>query len=249
MKRASSLTLKCILLFSCLASASVWASPPDWSSYDRLLSKHLQMGEKNGVPVMLVDYSALARDPDLARSVALIERQDTDQLQTREQRLAFYINAYNIFALKLITDNWPINSIKDAGNWWRPVWYHNVGKIDGEAVSLDDVEHQILRPMGEPRIHMAIVCASVSCPDLRREAYRAQLLDQQLEEQTRQFLQNEHKGVRDAGEIWHVSKIFDWFDKDFEPGGIAAFIRQYRDLPADAVVQPDLEYDWAVNGE
>lgn len=249
MNRASSLALKCILLFSCLASTGAWASPPDWTAYDRLLNKHLEMGEKNGVPLMLVDYEQLASDPDLAKSVSLIEQQNTDQLRTPEQRLAFYINAYNIFALQLVAENWPIDSIKDAGNWWRPVWYHNVGKIDGEAVSLDDIEHEILRPMGEPRIHMAIVCASVSCPDLRREAFRADILDRQLEEQTRQFLGNEQKGVKNAGRTWHVSKIFDWFDKDFEPAGVAAFIGQYRNLSDDAEIQADIEYDWAVNGE
>lgn len=249
MKRAHSLALKCILLLCCIASPGTQAATPDWSAYDRLLSKHLSMGEKNGVPVMLVDYASLAEDPDLERSVALIEQQNTAELLKREQRLAFYINAYNIFALKLIADNWPIDSIKDAGNWWRPVWYHNVGSIDGEAVSLDDVEHEILRPMGEPRIHMAIVCASVSCPDLRREAYRADKLERQLEEQTQLFLDNEKKGVKAAGRVWKVSKIFDWFEADFQPEGVAAFISRYRDLGENAEVEADIEYDWAVNGE
>ncbi len=249
MKRARSLALKCILLLSCLASPVSWAAAPDWSAYDRLLSKHLTMGEKNGVPVMLVDYGELAEDTDLEQSVALIEQHNTAQLQSREQRLAFYINAYNIFALKLIAEHWPIDSIKDAGNWWRPVWYHNVGSIDGEEVSLDDIEHDILRPMGEPRIHMAIVCASVSCPDLRREAYRGDRLEQQLEEQTQQFLNNSEKGVKQAGRNWQVSKIFDWFAEDFEPAGVAAFIGQYRDLGENPEIEAYIEYDWAVNGE
>ena len=115
-------------------------------------------------------------------------------------------------------------------------------------MSLDELEHDILRKLGEPRIHFAIVCASVSCPDLRREPYTAALLEVQLEEQVRGFLANEAKGLRLEGRQARVSKIFDWFAEDFSGvGGVAAFIRRYRPLPAAVAVEADLDYDWSVN--
>lgn len=111
-------------------------------------------------------------------------------LSSREKKLAFYINSYNILALKMVVDHWPLKSIKDIGSLFRPVWGKVAGTISGKLVSLDDIENDIIRPMGEPRIHLAIVCASVSCPDLRTEPYTAKKLDSQLDEQVRLFLNN-----------------------------------------------------------
>jgi len=149
----------------------------------------------------------------------------------------------------MVVDHWPLDSIKDVGSLISPVWGKSAGSIDGETVSLDDIENKILRPLGEPRIHFAIVCASVSCPDLRNTPYTASNLNAQLDEQIQQFLSNADKGLRIGNESIQISKIFDWFGKDFKPvGGVEAFIRRYRsDLP-QLPLKENINYDWDVNG-
>src|SRR5690606_6900214 len=123
------------------------------------------------------------------------------------------------------------------GSLLFPVWRKDVGQLHGKTVTLQQVEDDLIRSLNEPRIHMAIVCASVSCPDLRPEPYTAAQLEQQLEEQTRTFLHNDAKGVRINGNDVEVSKIFDWFEKDFaDAGGVKAFIERYRPLPAQSKI-------------
>lgn len=224
------------------------AAEPDWTLYQALLTAHVTPGTRNGVNLHVVDYARLRADPRFAQVIAELEVFPLRNLATREERLAFHINAYNLFALKMVADHWPLDSIKDVGNLWRPVWKRKAGSLGGEAVSLDDIEHARLRPMGEPRMHLAIVCASVSCPDLRAEPYRAAQLDAQLADQAQQFLNNPAKGLRVDGNTAHVSKIFDWFGEDFAPlGGIAGFVRKFHPLPEAITVKADLPYDWQVN--
>src|SRR5690606_1819087 len=116
-------------------------------------------------------------------------------------------------------------------------------------MSLDDIEHDILRRIGDTRIHMAIVCASVSCPDLRTEPYTGERLEEQLEDQVQQFLANPGKGVRIEDDAVRVSKIFHWFRGDFElGGGVGKFIAHYRpDLPPGMPIKANLPYDWSLN--
>lgn len=104
--------------------------------------------------------------------------------------------------------------------------------------------------MGEPRIHMAIVCASKSCPDLRVEPYAAAKLDVQLSAASKAYLDNPTKGLRVEKDAIRVSKIFDWFEEDFEPmGGVEGFIYKYHpDLPTDLPIKANLPYDWSLNG-
>ena len=174
------------LLFSTWHAA---AEEPDWTSYQAVLS-HVKPGQKNGISLMLVDYPTLKSTHILDKAYQEISVFNLERLSTREEKLAFYINTYNILALKMVTDHWPIDSIKDIGSLLSPVWDKPAGELGGKTVTLGDVEHKILRPMGEPRIHLAIVCASVSCPDLRNEVYTAAKLEAQLDDQARRFLDN-----------------------------------------------------------
>ncbi|MGH8557393.1 MAG: DUF547 domain-containing protein [Methylococcales bacterium] len=109
------------------------------------------------------------------------------------------MNSYNILAIKMVLDHWPVESIKDAGGLLNPVWNQRAGEIGGEPVTLGQIEHKILRPMGEPRIHFAIVCASVSCPNLYNQPYTAARLNTQLDEQVRGFSGNEEEGMAVTG--------------------------------------------------
>ena len=235
------------LLAAALPAAAV---EPDWQDYGRLLEHHLRPVTIDGVSLMGVDYRALRRDPLFPRVTATLTHFDPAHLAGRRERLAFYINAYNILAMKVVVDNWPLDSIKDAGGLFGSVWKQDAGVIGGRTVSLDQIEHRILRPMGEPRIHMAIVCASVSCPDLRPEPYRAARLDQQLDQQARGFLANPGKGLRLKGSVARVSRIFDWFEEDFQNayGGVMPFLRRYGpSLPRVVSIEADLPYDWSLN--
>lgn len=236
-----------ILIFWIVAGPVV-AQEPDWDAYRQVL-KHVRPGSKNGVSLTLVDYAAIKSDGSLDKAYRTVADFKLEALAGDKEKLAFYINVYNILALKMVADHWPTESIKDAGSWFSPVWDKPAGQLGDKTVTLGEIEHKILRPMGKPRIHMAIVCASVSCPDLSREPYIAARLDEQLDEQTRNFLNNSGKGLKVENKTIRVSKIFDWFDDDFEGyGGVAGFIKRYKPDLTDFKIKANIPYDWAVNG-
>ncbi|MGZ8227913.1 MAG: DUF547 domain-containing protein [Methylococcaceae bacterium] len=231
-----------------MLSFNIFSAEPDWSSY-ALALKNVSSGTKNNVKLALVDYQTLKENGKLEAAYQQLSSFPVKNLNSKEEKLAFYINAYNILALKTVIDHWPLDSIKDVGSLLSPVWGKPAGSIDGKMVSLDDIENKILRPMGEPRIHFAIVCASVSCPDLRNTPYTASKLNAQLNEQVQKFLTNADKGLRVGNESIQISRIFDWFGKDFKPaGGIEAFIRRYRSNLPELPLKEDINYDWNVNG-
>lgn len=237
------------ILFSTQFS-SVFGQSPDYTDYNVLLNKYVSPQIKSGIPVNWVDYTGLSKDISFNKVVKTIENFPVDQLDGEAETLSFYINAYNIFAIKMVRDHWPLKSIKDAGSWLRPVWDKPIGKINGKEVSLGMIEHEILRPMNDPRIHFAIVCASLSCPDLRSEAYRADELHEQLQGQAIQFLTNQAKGLKVENSVIHVSKIFDWFEEDFSSyGGADSFIHGLIDMPSDIPIKTDMEYNWSLNGQ
>ena len=240
-------TLTLVISFLFLISNAV-AEEPDWTNYQAVLN-HVKLGERNGVALMQVDYQTIKTNGSLNKAYQELSTFKLERLSNRNEKLAFYINAYNILALKKVVDHWPTDSIKDSGSFFSPVWDKPAGYLNGEAVSLGQIEHKILRPMGEPRIHLAIVCASVSCPDLRNEPYTSIKLDSQLDDQTRKFLNNSGKGLKIEKKTIRVSKIFDWFEEDFvQNGGVAAFIKHYKkDIPA-LKVKANISYDWDVNG-
>ena len=245
-------TLKITLLFLLLGmglSTPARAAEPNWDSYASLLKTHITSGEKHGVRLNLVDYPGLARDKRWPKLLAQLTRFDLHQLTTRDEKLVFWINTYNILAIKTVLDHWPLQSIRDAGSLFSPVWNKPVAVVAGKMRSLHEIEHEILRPMGEPRIHFAIVCASVSCPDLRAEPYDVASLNRQLDAQVSAFLARPHKGLLLQHGRIRLSKIFDWFEDDFQAhGGVLNFVLQYRpDIPEGTRLASYLDYDWSLN--
>jgi hypothetical protein len=241
-----------VLVAVLLAAASrARGEPLDEGLYAELLERHTRaVADTAGTRV---DYAALRHDPDWERLLRNLSRVQPDALANREERLAFWINAYNILAIDLVRQHYPVESIRDLGSFWSPVWDREVGRIGGSAYSLGRIEHEILRPMGEPRIHMAIVCASVSCPSLRREPFSAARLDVQLADASRRFLANPGKGLRVEPGGVGLSRIFQWFESDFAAGGgVLAFVRRYAPPSARASLAADpaihyLDYDWRLN--
>lgn len=228
----------------------------DLELYRALLEEHTE--PTSDVVQTRVHYTALEKDRRWKQLVKGLAAADPRQLGSREERLAFWINAYNILAIDLVLSGYPLGSIKDLGSFFSPVWEVAAGKIGGRDYTLEEIEHEILRPMGEPRIHSAIVCASVSCPPLARTPFEVATIDAQLDSIVRAWLANPKKGLRldRADETLHLSKIFDWFEEDFEAtGGVihfalphmapddAAWLRTHR---ADVDIEY-FDYDWGLN--
>lgn len=237
-----------------VALALTWASPavaemPDLTALDALLHRHVHPGVTRGIPLNRVDYAGWARDPDYPKALAAFARFDPERLETRSERLAFWIDAYNLLAIRTVIDTGVSGSIKDAGSLFRPVWKRPAGVVGGRELSLDRIEHRILRPLGDPRIHLAIVCASLSCPDLRLEAYAPDRLEAQLDDQARRFLANPAKGMAGSGAV-RVSRIFDWFEADFGGAdGVVRFLRRHAPERGPERVRGYLPYDWSLNAD
>jgi len=247
-------------MFVVLGALAAFSSPSafafDFSSWDGLLKKYVAPKTINGVKLNAVDYRKLGKDQAYTNLIKDLEKTSLSDLKTREEKLTFWINAYNVMAAKMVLDHYPVDSIKDAGSLFTAVWKKEVGIVAGKTRTLNEIEHEILRKMGEPRIHVAIVCASVSCPDLRIEAYTVEKLDEQLADQMKLFLVNAEKGLRvDAkkGRVY-LSSIFKWFKEDFESsGGVRKYLAPYAPDSAMAAIQNNktsiyyLDYDWDLN--
>lgn len=206
-----------------------------WSS---LLETHV---DKNGN----VDYKGFAENLDkLDAYLNMLSNNKPTSEVSKNEKLAFWINVYNAFTVKLIVNHYPVKSIKDIKQPWDQKFF----KIDGEAMSLNHVEHEILRNMDEPRIHFAIVCASYSCPKLQRYAFTAENLDEQLINVTKEFLADETRNKISEKSI-RISKIFDWFAKDFtQDGSLIDFLNKYTDVNISPKAKKRyLEYNWALN--
>lgn len=228
----------------------------DFSGWDTLLKKYVAPKTIDGVKLNAVDYKKLAKDPLYSKLVTDLEKASLSKLKTSDEKLVFWINTYNVMAAKMVLDHYPVKSIRDAGSFFRKVWKKDVGKVAGKTRTLNEIEHEILRKMGEPRIHVAIVCASVSCPDLRPEAYTVQDIDRQLDEQFASFLANSQKGLRldERKKKLYLSSIFDWFEEDFEAkGGVVTFLTPYAPesirgkIKAKSLKIDYLDYNWGLN--
>jgi hypothetical protein len=195
----------------------------DHDVFNTLLAEHV-VPFNNGRATS-VDYHGLQQDREILDAyltgLAEVSKAEFDSWEKAEQ-LAFLINAYNGWTLKLIVDNYPdLNSIKDLGSLFRSPWKKSFIPLLGETRSLDDIEQGLIRGSGrynEPRIHFAVNCASIGCPALRDEAYRADRLEGQLEEATRRFLEDRTRNRPATDDTLEISSIFKWYREDFENG-------------------------------
>jgi hypothetical protein len=202
-----------------------------------------------------VDYTGFKTEEDrLDQYLKVLEDTDPEKLSRNEQ-YAYYINVYNAWTIKLILSDYPgLKSIKDFGTFLKSPWQKKLVRINGEVLTLDDVEHNILRPrFKDPRVHFAINCSAASCPPLRPEPYLGPTLDQQLDDSTRSFV-NDADSYRLEGNTLYVSRIFKWFSEDFNED-VLGFYLQYADgdLKEKLAGQKDtiqvkyLHYDWSLN--
>ncbi len=220
----------------------------DHAPFDALLSKHVD-------PDGWVDYKALAEDP-AALDAYIVSLADApfDELG-RDEKLAFLINAYNAFTLRLILDHYPVKSIKDissARRWEAVRW-----ALPGGVVSLNQIEHELIRPrFAEPRIHFALVCAAYSCPKLRNEAYTGDRLEDQLQDQT-DYTHTHDRWLRfdQADNTVYLTALYNWYGSDFETVADSVLDFVAGQVPAlrEAMASGDvpkvrwLDYDWKLN--
>ena len=231
---------------------ALWAQASvDHGVYATLLEKYVKEG--------VVDYQGFKNEESkLDRYLTILENTDTKGLPRTEQ-MAFYINAYNAWTIKLILSRYPdVKSIWDLGSRifrWNSPFKKKMARIDGKEMSLDDIEHGILRPrFKDPRVHFAVNCASKSCPPLRSEPYRGGVLDQQLDEAARAFI-HDTRNNRLEGKKLYISSIFKWFKEDFGEDVVGFFLKfAHGDLKKrleteQGQIQVEyLDYDWSLNG-
>ena len=177
---------------------------------------------------------------------------------SRPEQFAFWANLYNALTIRVVLDHYPVDSIRDidisSGLFADGPWGAELIEVEGVPLSLDAIEHRILRPIWrDPRIHYAVNCAAVGCPDLRPEPWRAATLDADLDAAARAYV-NDPRGVRTTSDGLVISKIYDWFAEDF--GGDAAGVRAHlaahadaglADALADSPPIADTAYDWSLN--
>lgn len=211
-------------------------------------------------PVTTVDYKAATKDHVLLdkylSDTEAVTKAQFDALSNQD-KLAFLINAYNAFTVRLIVLNYPISSIKDTGSVFKSPWKKKFFTLFGEEQSLDGIEHGTIRKdFTEPRIHFAVVCASKGCPALRGEAFVGDKLEEQLESNAQLFLKDSvrNRFVPEENKFY-LSKIFDWYGDDFKKkfGSVQAFVapRMPRGSALEAKMKEAsitfLEYDWTLN--
>ncbi len=249
-KKNGALTISVLLAALILPTALPTAADGavDHGIYAELLSKYVKDG--------WVNYAGWkAEEGRLDQYLRVLEQVEPDRLD-REEQFAFYVNAYNAWTIKLILTAYPgIKSIKDLGSFLQSPWKKEFVRIHDQVLSLDHIEHDILRPrFRDPRVHFAINCASKSCPPLLPEPYRGDRLDKQLTRVTVEFLSQPANSRLEGRQLW-VSSIFKWFADDFSPGVVDFYLKyaqgdlkQKLQAGRDRIELKYLDYDWSLNG-
>lgn len=250
-----SLTLAC-----CLALAGCVGVPREFHPLEPLAPQaftHQLFDEVLRVSVFdgRVDYPSIQTDGRFDAYLSQLNHVDPTGLPTYRDQLAFWINAYNAFAIKGILDGYSPGTLAGRYQYFLGRDY----RVGGEKITLYDLERNLLIPdFRDPRMHFAIVCASRSCPKLRSEAYQASRLEAQLDESARAFINDPARNRFDReNRVVSLSMIFKWFEKDFAArgGSVLGYVARYvtdqglaRDLESSPYTIEFLEYDWRLNG-
>ena len=223
------------------------SSNVDHSVWSSLLQKHVSQDGN-------VDYKGIINDKiTLEQYLKTLSENPPHPSLSKNGRLAYWINAYNAFTVKLILDHYPLNSIKDISEGLPMInspWDIKFFKIGGVDFDLNTIEHEILRmKFDDPRIHFAINCASFSCPKLRNEAYESERLESQLKDQAFDFMNDASKNQITDTEI-KVSSIFKWFRGDFtKKGSLHEYLSLYHSKVDEKNKITFGVYDWSLNIE
>lgn len=259
--------------FLAVAACTAWSAPTAelwerWTAHDpastivvgherlqRFLDRYLVSGAAGGPSA--VRYGAVTRD-DRAALVSYLD--DLQRVSpsglSRDEQMAYWINLYNGRTVLLILEHYPVKSIRDIrfGTSGAGPWDERLLTVEGERLSLNNIEHNILRPIWkDPRIHYAVNCASISCPELRSTVYTGAGIDRQLDAAARGYIASE-QGVFASGGRLRLSSIYDWYRTDFgrNERAVLAHIARYAQEPMKSLLETFRDriqygYDWALN--
>ncbi|WP_462253247.1 DUF547 domain-containing protein [Ekhidna sp.] len=238
-----------VFLASILLSISSFGqSGVSHNSFDQLLQKYV---DDQGI----VNYKGLKQDRAKLKSyLAILENNAPQKSWTRDQKLTYWINAYNAYTLDLILEHYPVKSIKEIGSTIKipfvsTAWDVKFINIGGKEYDLNNIEHGIIRKeFNEPRIHFALVCAAVSCPKLQNRAYTPEKLEEQLTQAAKQFLANPSKNKISSNKAT-LSKLFNWYGGDFKTEGtLIEYINKYAPTKLDKNAKIAwMDYNWDLN--
>ena len=236
-----------LLIASLFTAVSSFAQKaPSHQQWDKLLKKHVNEAG-------MVNYKGFQKDKtEFDAYLKTLSDNGPQKSWSQKDQIAYWINAYNAFTVSLILQKYPVKSIKDIGGSIYKIntaWDIKFIKIGGEKYDLNNIEHKMLRKkFDEPRMHFAIVCASLSCAKLRREAYTGDKLDDQLEDQSKDFLNDKSKNNITA-EKAQLSKYFSWYKGDFtKNGSLTDYINKYSKTKITGNTKiSSLDYNWSLN--
>ncbi len=263
-----------------LAAASLAGAPqaelwPRWEEHDpsstetvnhaqwaRFLDRYLETSTRSGVNLVRYSDVSTSDRAELQRYIAMLEDVMVSDLN-RDEQMAYWLNLYNAVTVELILEHYPVDSIRDiniSGSLFnRHPWDAELVEVEGEALTLNDIEHRIIRPIWEdPRIHYVVNCASIGCPNLQPTPFTGDTYDAVFDEAAREYLTHP-RGVRFEGDTLYLSSIFDWYSEDWDDskqvivdhiieyaeGSTAARLQTFADEGYDGRVR--YEYDWALN--
>ncbi len=224
-----------------------------WDSYQDILNSAVTVNTFTSIDGEFgnasVNYKKIKTDPELQEKI----RHQREELETvkapeeKKHKLAFWINAYNFFTIVDVVNNYPVTGMKKIG------WKSKHHEVEGVLYSLDNIEHNVIRPLADPRIHFAINCASVGCPSLKAEIFDGNRIDMQLDTVVVNALKNPLH-LRMVDNKLNATQLFKWFSKDFESGGyegVTDFVKSFAPERLGSIhqVEKKIKYDWNLNTE
>lgn len=228
----------------------------DFSAWGALLKRYVHPSPDG---VNRVDYAAFGTSGKTALDKVIADLAAVPiSGYARDEQFAYWVNLYNAVTVKVILDHYPVETIRDVdispGLFADGPWDKGLVSVENETLSLNDIEHRILRPIWQdPRIHYAVNCASIGCPNLAVDAYDGEALEAMLDAAARAYI-NDPRGVRISDDKVTVSKIYDWFQEDFG-GSTQSVLDHLKRYAAPALVErlnsigdiEDTDYDWSLN--
>ncbi|WP_415883683.1 DUF547 domain-containing protein [Neptuniibacter sp. QD34_54] len=264
------LATACLWLFSTLAiaapSAELWdfwlkhdqssTATIDHSAWDRYLQRYVKRSSDG---INLINYANVS-SADRTELKAYLQRLAAINIHqyNRAEQQTYWINLYNALTVDVILDHYPVKSIRDIdispGFFSDGPWKKQLLAVNGKQVSLDDIEHRILRPIWkDPRIHYAVNCASIGCPNLQPQAFTADNSEQLLNQGAKDYI-NHPRGARFEGNDLHLSSIYKWFKEDFgnSESKLIEHLKQYANADLKEKLKHATEvsgyhYDWNLN--
>ncbi len=247
------ITIFCIMFFITQQVTFAETDNLFWDSYQEILNSAVTVNAFTSIDGEFshssVDYEIIKANPELQEKITLqLEKLKTVKIpEEGKHKLAFWINAYNFFTIVDVVNNYPIAGMKKIG------WKSKHHEVAGTLYSLDNIEHNVIRPLADPRIHFAINCASVGCPSLKSEIFDGNQIGSQLDKVLTNALKNPLH-LRTNNNKLNTTQLFKWFSKDFESGGyegVTDFVNRFAPerLQNAHQIEMKIKYDWNLNTE